>query len=70
MARSTSCPERSANPGPGRSTTTPMLPGACHSALLYPLLVRPFAAPFDVSMPDLLKVFLFGQRSSTSGSCS
>jgi hypothetical protein len=39
---------------------TPMLPAACLSALLCPLLVWPFAAPIDVSMPDLLKLFLFG----------
>ncbi len=34
-----------------------MLPAACLSALLCPL---PFAAPFDVSAIDLLKLFLFG----------
>jgi drug/metabolite transporter (DMT)-like permease len=39
---------------------TPMLPAACLSALLCPLLVWPFAAPFDVSAIDLLKLFLFG----------
>jgi drug/metabolite transporter (DMT)-like permease len=39
---------------------TPMLPAACLSALLCPLLVWPFAAPFDVAMPDILKLFLFG----------
>ena len=39
----------------------PMLPTACLSALLgRPLLVWPFAAPFDVSMLDLLKLCLFG----------
>jgi drug/metabolite transporter (DMT)-like permease len=39
---------------------TPMLPAACLSALLCPLIVWPFAAPFDVSMPDMLTLFLFG----------
>ncbi len=37
-----------------------MLPAACLSALLCPLLVWPFAAPFEVSPPDMLKLFLFG----------
>jgi hypothetical protein len=31
---------------------TPMLPAACLSALLCPLLVWPFAAPFDVGTID------------------
>jgi drug/metabolite transporter (DMT)-like permease len=39
---------------------TPMLPAACLSALLCPLLVSPFAAPFEVSTLDMLKLFLFG----------
>src|SRR5215472_9619180 len=39
---------------------TPMLPAACLSALPCPLLVWPFASPFDVSTTDLLKLFLFG----------
>jgi drug/metabolite transporter (DMT)-like permease len=39
---------------------TPMLPAACLSALLCPLLVWPFAAPFEVSTLDMLKLFLFG----------
>ncbi|HME24254.1 MAG TPA: DMT family transporter [Acetobacteraceae bacterium] len=39
---------------------TPMLPAACLSALLCPLLVWPFGSPFDVSAIDLLKLFLFG----------
>jgi hypothetical protein len=40
---------------------TPMLPAACISALLCPLVVWPLAAPFDVSaIDDLLKLFLFG----------
>jgi drug/metabolite transporter (DMT)-like permease len=39
---------------------TPMLPAACLSALLCPILVWPFASPFDVSAIDLLKLFLFG----------
>ena len=37
-----------------------MLPAACLSALLCPLLVWPFAAPLDVRTIDLLKLFLFG----------
>jgi drug/metabolite transporter (DMT)-like permease len=39
---------------------TPMLRAACLSALLRPLLVWPFAAPFDVSTIDLLKLLVFG----------
>ena len=39
---------------------TPMLPAACLSALLCPLLVWPFATPFDVGAGDMLKLFLFG----------
>jgi drug/metabolite transporter (DMT)-like permease len=39
---------------------TPVLPAACLSALLCPLLVWPFAAPLDVAAIDLLKLFLFG----------
>jgi len=39
---------------------TPMLPAACISALLCPLVVWPLATPFDVSAIDLLKLFLFG----------
>jgi drug/metabolite transporter (DMT)-like permease len=39
---------------------TPMLPAACLSALLCPLVVWPFAAPFDITATDLLKLFLFG----------
>jgi hypothetical protein len=35
---------------------TPMLPAACLSALLCPVA----ASPLDVSMIDLLKLFLFG----------
>jgi drug/metabolite transporter (DMT)-like permease len=49
---------------------TPMLPAACLSALLCPLLVWPFAAPFDVGAIDLLKLFLFGTTSSASVWCS
>ena len=37
-----------------------MLPAACLSALLCPLLVWPFAAPLDVRTHDLLKLFPFG----------
>jgi drug/metabolite transporter (DMT)-like permease len=43
-----------------RHHETPMLPAACLSALLCPLLVWPFAAPLEVSMPDIFKLFLFG----------
>jgi drug/metabolite transporter (DMT)-like permease len=39
---------------------TPMLPAACLSALLCPVLAWPFASPFDISTTDLLKLFLFG----------
>jgi drug/metabolite transporter (DMT)-like permease len=39
---------------------TPMLPAACLSALLCPLIVWPLAAPLNVSTIDLLKLFLFG----------
>jgi drug/metabolite transporter (DMT)-like permease len=39
---------------------TPMLPAACLSALLCPLLVWPFASPLDVGAIDLLKLVLFG----------
>jgi drug/metabolite transporter (DMT)-like permease len=38
---------------------TPMLPAACLSALLCPLVVWPFAAPFDAPTKDMLKLFLF-----------
>ena len=37
-----------------------MLPAACLSALLCPLLVWPFAAPLDVRTHDLLKLCPFG----------
>jgi drug/metabolite transporter (DMT)-like permease len=39
---------------------TPMLPAACLSALLCPLLVWPFAAPSEVAAGDLANLFLFG----------
>jgi hypothetical protein len=39
---------------------TQMLPAACMSALLCPLLVWPFASPLDIGTIDLLKLFLFG----------
>jgi drug/metabolite transporter (DMT)-like permease len=39
---------------------TPMLPAACLSALLCPLVVWPFAAPFDVGWDSMAKLFLFG----------
>jgi drug/metabolite transporter (DMT)-like permease len=39
---------------------TSMLPAACLSALLCPLLVWPFTSPFAVGMDDLLMLLLFG----------
>jgi len=39
---------------------TPMLPAACLSALLCPLLVWPFSTPFAVGAGDMLELFLFG----------
>jgi drug/metabolite transporter (DMT)-like permease len=39
---------------------TSMLPAACLSALLCPLLVWPFAAPFTVGSEDMANLFLFG----------
>jgi len=39
---------------------TPMLPAACLSALLCPLLVWPFATPFDVGAADMVSLGLFG----------
>jgi len=39
---------------------TPMLPAACLSALLCPLLLWPFTSPFAVGAGDMLKLFLFG----------
>ena len=39
---------------------TSMLPAACLSALLCPLLVWPFASPFAMGMADMIKLFLFG----------
>jgi drug/metabolite transporter (DMT)-like permease len=39
---------------------TPMLPAACLSALLCPLLVWPVATPFDVSAGDMVNLVLFG----------
>jgi drug/metabolite transporter (DMT)-like permease len=39
---------------------TSMLPAACLSALLCPLVVWPFAAPLAIGMADMLKLFLFG----------
>ena len=39
---------------------TSMLPAACLSALLCPLLVWPFAAPFAIGAEDMLYLFLFG----------
>jgi drug/metabolite transporter (DMT)-like permease len=43
-----------------RHRETPMLPAACLSALLCPLLVWPFASPFAVGGEDLFRLFLFG----------
>lgn len=40
--------------------TTPMLPAACLSALLCPLLVWPFASPFALDLGNLATLFLFG----------
>jgi drug/metabolite transporter (DMT)-like permease len=39
---------------------TPMLPAACLSALLCPLLVWPFATPFTVGLGDMAELALFG----------
>jgi drug/metabolite transporter (DMT)-like permease len=39
---------------------TPMLPAACLSALLCPLLVWPFATPFAVDAGDMAELVLFG----------
>jgi drug/metabolite transporter (DMT)-like permease len=39
---------------------TPMLPAACLSALLCPLLVWPAAAPFSVGTGDMINLLLFG----------
>lgn len=39
---------------------TPMLPAACLSALLCPLLVWPFASPFEVTGREMVDLFLFG----------
>ena len=39
---------------------TPMLPAACLSALLCPLLVWPFATPLEVAAGDMANLFLFG----------
>ncbi len=39
---------------------TPMLPAACLSALLCPLVVWPFTSPFTIGMGDMLYLFLFG----------
>jgi drug/metabolite transporter (DMT)-like permease len=43
-----------------RHRQTNMLPAACVSALLCPLAVWPFAAPFAVGTTDMLNLFLFG----------
>jgi drug/metabolite transporter (DMT)-like permease len=39
---------------------TPMLPAACLSALLCPLLLWPVAAPLEVSAREMFDLFLFG----------
>jgi drug/metabolite transporter (DMT)-like permease len=43
-----------------RQHETPMLPAACLSALLCPLVVWPLAAPFEVATGDMLNLVLFG----------
>jgi drug/metabolite transporter (DMT)-like permease len=43
-----------------RHHETPMLPAACLSALLCPLLVWPFTSALAVATPDMLNLFLFG----------
>ena len=43
-----------------RHHETPMLPAACLSALLCPLLVWPFATPFGIATGDVVNLFLFG----------
>src|SRR6185312_14113572 len=43
-----------------RHQATPMLPAACLSALLCPLLVWPWATPFAVTTGDMAGLFLFG----------
>ncbi len=39
---------------------TRMLPAACLSALLCPLVVWPFTSPLAIGMEDMLNLFLFG----------
>ena len=39
---------------------TSMLPAACLSALLCPLVVWPFTSPVAINMGDMLNLFLFG----------
>jgi drug/metabolite transporter (DMT)-like permease len=43
-----------------RHRETPMLPAACLSALLCPLLMWPFTSPLSVGAEDMVKLFLFG----------
>jgi drug/metabolite transporter (DMT)-like permease len=43
-----------------RQQHTPMLPAACLSALLCPLLAWPLASPLAVGTGDMFKLFLFG----------
>ena len=43
-----------------RHHQTPMLPAACLSALLCPLVVWPFAGSLAVELPDMVRLFLFG----------
>jgi drug/metabolite transporter (DMT)-like permease len=43
-----------------RRHETPMLPAACLSALLCPLLVWPFATPLEIATGDVVNLFLFG----------
>ena len=43
-----------------RQHMTSMVPAACLSALLCPLVVWPFASPFSVDAGDMVYLFLFG----------
>lgn len=43
-----------------RQQQTPMLPAACLSALLCPVVAWPFTAPLAIGGEDLLALFLFG----------
>jgi drug/metabolite transporter (DMT)-like permease len=43
-----------------RHEHTPMLPAACLSALLCPLVLWPFCHPFDLAPGEMVNLFLFG----------